>query len=99
MTQIDLDQVEVRNNPEAKRFEAQVGDQIAIAEYMLAGTNIIFTHTEVPPAFEGQGVGGKLAKYALDYAVEQGWKIQPLCPFINSYIRRHPEYKAHVWNS
>jgi uncharacterized protein len=66
---------------------------------MLAGNNIVFTHTEVPPAFEGQGVGNKLAKYVLDYAVEHGHQIQPLCPFINAYVRKHKdEYKDHVWN-
>jgi predicted GNAT family acetyltransferase len=88
----------LRQNEEASRFEAQVGDQLAIAEYQLAGTNIIFTHTEVPQELEGQGIGSALAKFALDTAVERGYKIQPLCPFINSYIRRHPEYKPHAWN-
>ena len=50
-------------------------------------------------ALEGQGVGNKLAKYVLDYAVEKGYMIQPLCPFIGAYVRRHPEYQAHVWHT
>lgn len=96
--EINLDQLEVKHNPEQKRFELQVGDHLALVEYMLANTNIIFTHTEVPPALEGKGVGGKLAKFVLDYAVAQGYKIQPLCPFIAAYVRRHPEYHPHVWH-
>lgn len=88
----------LRNNEEANQFEAIVGDKIAVAEYQLAGKNIIFTHTEVPEELEGQGIGSALAKFALDTAVERGYKIQPLCPFINAYIRRHPEYKEHTWN-
>ncbi len=88
----------LRHNEEASRFEAQVGDLVAVSEYQLAGTNIIFTHTEVPRELEGQGVGSALAKFALDTSVERGYKIQPLCPFINGYIRRHPEYKPHAWN-
>jgi len=88
----------LRQNEEASRFEAQIGDQLAVADYQLAGKNIIFTHTEVPESLEGQGIGSALAKYALDTAVERGYKIQPLCPFIKGYILRHPEYKAHTWN-
>lgn len=98
MTQIDLDALTVHHNPEEKRFEIRVGKQLAFVEYLLAGSNIVYTHTEVPEAFEGQGVGNKLAKFVLDYAVEKGYKIQPLCPFIAAYVRRHPEYHPHVWH-
>lgn len=94
----DLSQLEVRHNPEMKRFEIQLGNQVAFVEYLLGGKNIAYTHTEVPVEFEGQGVGAKLAKYVLDYAVEQGYKIQPLCPFISAYVRRHPEYNDHLWH-
>jgi predicted GNAT family acetyltransferase len=95
---LDIDSLEVKNNPEEKRFEIKLGHQIAFVEYLLAGTNIVFTHTEVPAAFEGQGIGNKLAKFVLDYAIEHGYKIQPLCPFINAYVHRHKEYLPHVWN-
>lgn len=95
---MNLDNLEVQHNPDEKRFELHLGAAVAFVEYMLAGNNIIFTHTEVPEAFEGQGVGNKLAKHVLDYAVEHGHKIQPLCPFINAYVHRHKEYHAHTWN-
>lgn len=94
---IDVDALEVVNDEKAKRYEVRVGDKVAFAQYSLAGSNIVFTHTEVPPEFEGMGIGSKLARYALDDAVERGLKIQPLCPFINSYVRRHPEYHPHAW--
>ncbi len=88
---------EVIHNPAQNRFEVHLGDELAMAEYMQNKNNIIFTHTEVPPAFEGQGVGNQLAKFALDYAKAQGYKVQPLCPFIKAYVLRHPEYKAISW--
>lgn len=94
---IDLNNLEIRNNADANRFEAEVDGTIAFAEYMIAGKNIIFTHTEVPPAFEGQGIAGKLARHALDFAVENGYKIQPLCPFMSGYVRKHTEYLPHTW--
>lgn len=94
---LNLDALEVKNNTPAKRFEVELGGEMAMIEYMIAGNNIIFTHTEVPPAFEGKGIANKMAKYALDYAVESGYKIQPLCPFVKLYVQRHPEYQPHAW--
>ena len=88
--------VSVRNDPEAQRFEAKLGEKVAVAEYHLKNDIIIFTHTEVPEALEGQGVGGKLIKTALDASRAHGYQVVPLCPFVAAYIRRHPEYRDLV---
>lgn len=95
--QINLDEIEVVNNTEARRFETRVGDYFALIDYMPAGDNIVFTHTEVPRIFEHQGVASKMAKTALDYAQANGMKVIPLCPFVAGYIRKHPEYQPLVW--
>ncbi|MBC7166573.1 GNAT family N-acetyltransferase [Phenylobacterium sp.] len=86
------DDLEVINNSEAGRFEVRLGGDVAFAEYRLLKTGILFPHTEVPPAFEGKGVGSKLVRTALDYAREHGQAVMPVCPFFASYIRRHEEY-------
>ena len=70
----------VRDNPDESRFEATVDGQLAIAEYVRQGDTIIFTHTFVPEALRGQGVGDQLARHALDQAREQGLKVVPQCP-------------------
>ena len=56
MTDIDFSTLQPVNNPDLKRFEIRLGDDVAIIEYMLGGSNITMTHTEVPPAFEGRGI-------------------------------------------
>lgn len=94
---IDPNTVEVKNNLEKHRFEIVLGDKTAFVDYMIAGKNIIFTHTEVPPEYEGTGLGSRLARAALDYAQAEGYKVQAICPFISAYIRRHPEYQANTW--
>ncbi len=69
---------------------------MAVTEYKLARGMMIFTHTEVPPVFEGQGVAGKLVRTALEHARAAGLAVWPVCPFVRSYIRRHPEFQDLV---
>lgn len=64
----------------------------ASLEYRLREGQIVFTHTEVPAVSEGHGVGGSLAKAALDYARDHHLEIVPLCEFVIAYIRKYPEY-------
>ncbi len=88
----------IHNNTEESRFEIHLDDgSIALVDYQIAGKNIIYTHTEVPPAHEGKGLGGQLAAYAMQYARDNGYKVQALCPFIHRYVRNHPEYHGITW--
>lgn len=81
----------VRDNPERHRFEVDLGDAIAIAEYNLPEGIIMFTHTEVPPEHEGKGVGSALIRAGLRAARERGLKVIPICPFFAAYMQRHEE--------
>jgi hypothetical protein len=82
----------IRDNIEKNRFEADLGDgSFAIAEYRRRGGTILFVHTEVPPAHEGQGIGTALIRFALKFAREQDLKVIPICPFFAAYIGRHLE--------
>jgi predicted GNAT family acetyltransferase len=53
---------------------------------------ISFNHTEIYDEFEGHGLGSTLASEALADARKRGLSVLPYCPFINAYIKRHPEY-------
>src|SRR5690349_24994387 len=84
--------IQIRDNPEQQRFELDLGDgAFAIAEYRLRPSVILFTHTEVPPAHEGHGIGSALIRFALGWARERGLKVVPVCPFFAEYINRHAE--------
>jgi predicted GNAT family acetyltransferase len=67
--------------------------------YRLRPGLIAFIHTEVGDAFEGQGVGSTLVSQALDDARRRELDVLPLCPFVNSYIQKHPEYLDLVQES
>lgn len=90
------DNVEVIHKHEFNRFELTVDEHLAVLNYMLRGEIIIFTHTGVPPAIGGQGLGSKLVETGLEYAREQRLKVRSLCWFVSKYIRVHPEYQALV---
>ena len=83
----------LQNNVDGHRYEIHVDGVLAgFAEYNLLEGAVLFTHTEILLAFEGQGLGSKLARYALDDVRAKGvWAI-PVCKFIAGYIHKHPEY-------
>lgn len=83
----------VRDNRAEQEFELEVDGHRAVAAYQREGDRIVFTHTKVPHAIEGRGVGSKLIRAALDSARDQGLKVVPQCPFVATYIERHPEYR------
>ncbi len=78
--------------PDLRRFEARVDDELAgFAEYAYRRGRFIFVHTEIDPRFEGQGLGSTLVAGALDHVRSTGDRVVPLCPFVASWIERHPE--------
>jgi predicted GNAT family acetyltransferase len=83
--------VEVRHDPEARRFEIERPAGIAVLTYERDGQIVVFTHTLVPKALEGQGIGSRLVRAGLEWARASGLKVVPQCPFVAAYIERHPE--------
>jgi predicted GNAT family acetyltransferase len=68
------------------------GGQTAAAEYRMDGDDVmVMTHTEVPPALEGQGIASTLVKTAVAYAREHELKIRPQCSYVRAWVTRHPE--------
>ncbi len=82
----------VRDNPARNRFELQTAAGLAIANYRRDDLAITITHTEVPRAVEGRGIGSALVKGMLDEIRGEGRKVVPRCSFVRAYINRHPEY-------
>jgi predicted GNAT family acetyltransferase len=82
----------VRNNTASHRYELEIDGSLAKAWYREHGNVITFTHTDVPEALSGRGVGSALAKGALDAVRAAGKKVVAVCPFIATYLKRHREY-------
>lgn len=85
--------VTVIDVPERQRFEAVVdGEVVGFAAYQRTPELIVFTHTEIDPSQEGQGVGGALVRGALDQVRGDGLRVLPVCPFVQAWMVRHPDY-------
>jgi uncharacterized protein len=83
----------VRDVPGADRYEIREGDRVlGLAAYERQGDQVVFTHTEVDPDQEGDGVGSTLARGALDDVRSRGLRVVPRCSFIRGWIERHPDY-------
>jgi uncharacterized protein len=89
---------EVRNNPTEYRYELWADGELAdYTQYVLRRGRIAFVHTEVYESYEGLGLGGRLARAALDDARTRGLVVVPYCPFIADFIERHlDEYRDLV---
>ncbi len=86
--------------PERHRFELRSGEELlGFLVYRLAEGRITMVHTEVDPAHSGQGHAATLARGALDAARDRGLAVVPSCPYVASYIRKHPEYADLVAGS
>jgi uncharacterized protein len=85
---------EVTDAPARHRYEATVDGTLAgFAQYREVDGARVFTHTEVFDAYEGKGVGGALARGALDDVRARGGAVEPLCWYVAQFIDENPEYQ------
>jgi predicted GNAT family acetyltransferase len=78
------------------RFEIEQDSHVAYLEYNLAGKVLQLIHSEVPEALRGRGLATELAKSALDWARENGVKVDVICPSVAAYLEKYPEYSDLV---
>jgi uncharacterized protein len=84
---------EVIDTRERQRYEiVRDGATLGHAAYQETDRLVVFTHTEVDPSLEGQGIGGQLVRGALDDVRRRGLAVLPICPFVQAWIARHPDY-------
>jgi predicted GNAT family acetyltransferase len=79
------------HNVEAQRFEAALDGEIAHVDYRLRGGVMRMHHTSVPRAFEGRGIAAALVRAAIAHAREHSLRVAPDCPYVRSYMQRHPD--------
>jgi uncharacterized protein len=86
----------IRDNLAMSRFEMTSGDSMAFVEYERADDRIVLTHTVVPDALSGQGIGSRLVAGVLDQIRANRAVVVPRCQFVARFIQRHPGYHSLV---
>ena len=82
----------ITDAPERERYEAHLDGELAgVLEYIVKRGRIALIHTEVLPVHEGRGVGAALVRFALDDARRRELRVIATCPYVQSYLARHPE--------
>ncbi len=82
------DDVEVRDNRGANRFELEVDGALAVLEYERKDGAMVFNHTEVPGELRGRGYGERLVEAGLAAARAEGLRIVAVCPYVRAYMRK-----------
>ena len=83
----------VVNNVSKSRYEIDTGGVLSIADYVIRGDIITFTHTLTPPQLRGRGIAARLIHGALEDVKTRGLKVVPACWFVGEYIQRNPQYR------
>lgn len=87
-------EVQVDHDLEGQEFNVVLGQDQAELTYAKPEEKVIdFQHTFVPEQYRNNGVGDQLIQAGLKYAQQQQFRVIASCPFVASYIRRHPEYE------
>lgn len=79
----------VQDRPDEERYEIRVDGQLAgFAAYRLSRDVISVLHTEIDPAFQGQGLAGQLVRDMLADIASRELGLYPFCPLVHRVIRK-----------
>ena len=85
--------MDLRHEPERRRFVAELADGEAVLEYAeRPGQVLDYRHTFTPPALRGRGIAKELVLFALEHAREHGIKVIASCPYVAKVIQENPQY-------
>ena len=83
--------LQVQHLPAQQRFMASVPGGTCVADYRLVKGTAHIVHTEVPAALQGHGLAAQLVAAVLAQMRTLGWRVRPVCGYVQAYMRRHPE--------
>lgn len=86
----------ITHNPHNQQFEILLDGEKAFLVYRMKGNSIAFMHTEVPPSLSGRGIASALAVYAFKFAKENNLPVIVYCPFVATFLKRHPGYNVQL---
>lgn len=84
---------DIAHDPAAGRFYLDEDGYQAELDYRREGGLMAIVRTHVPAEIGGRGLAGKLTEAALQWARAEGLQVNPLCSYVDSWMKRHAEYE------
>ena len=85
------------NNIAASRFELHVNGFVVFIEYTKEAEHLYaLNHTEAAPELAGTGAAAALVEKTFSWMEEDQNEILPYCPYLFSFLKKHPESKRIV---
>ena len=88
--------IELQKNDSKKRFEIEVDGHFAFINFGEKANQIALVHTEAEPELAGTGAASAVVEKTLEWIESNDKTLLPFCPFVFSYIKKHPEWKRIV---
>ncbi|UYP18295.1 N-acetyltransferase [Rhodococcus sp. Z13] len=96
--------LDVSDNADQNRFELRLnGDLVGILGYYdferATAPNrpvVDFMHTVIVEDFGHRGLAAVLVGGSLDLARRRGWRVRPVCTYVQRFLTAHPEYNDVV---
>lgn len=92
------------NTPRFRHLEDEQSYQLELEpgqwarlDYQQEGRILHLNHTIVPAALRGKNAAATLLEYALQDIEDQGLKINPVCSYVQSYLKRNPTWQHLVF--
>ncbi|MEH6469005.1 MAG: GNAT family N-acetyltransferase [Porticoccus sp.] len=82
----------ISHNSDEQAFVMALGNTQAVLQYSLLpasadrDSGVDFTRTYVPSEFRGQGYAEALVKHGLNWANQQGLKVQASCWYVRDFL-------------
>jgi predicted GNAT family acetyltransferase len=93
---MNYDEQTLKVNAESHRLKLEIEGSIAFIEYKLSRDTLFLIHTEVPAALKGKGAASAIVQKGLQYARDNNFRIVPICPFVQGYLKKHKEWNDIV---
>ncbi|PMD90796.1 MULTISPECIES: GNAT family N-acetyltransferase [Siphonobacter] len=93
---MDFSSIPLHNNVPIHNYEMVINGHRAFIDYLEKGSKIYLIHTEVPSELEGMGVASALVTRVLEDIESRGLALVPLCPYVQAYLKRHPDWNRLV---
>jgi predicted GNAT family acetyltransferase len=86
--------------PEEQSYQLELEPgQFARLDYQREGDTLLLNHTIVPPELRGKNAAATLLEHALSDIEKQGLRISPVCSYVQSYLKRNPQWLHLTPNS